>query len=88
MVDHCRLMFEVDSLAGCSPATISRTGLLAFAPGMLSVSSIIDSWLKTRRSEEAEIVGMYLEKFVEPLFLFMERECSPLIAWNPRAQIR
>ncbi|RKP21518.1 hypothetical protein ROZALSC1DRAFT_20453 [Rozella allomycis CSF55] len=60
MSSTSKLMFEVHSLDNASPATVSRCGMIYIGIVAMTWDIVIQSWLKTRPKNEAEIF--------EPLF--------------------
>jgi dynein heavy chain len=60
MSPTCKLVFEVHSLDNASPATVSRCGMIYMGMGAMTWDIVIQSWLKTRPKQEADIL--------EPLF--------------------
>jgi hypothetical protein len=55
---------------------------------LVRVNAIVNSWLAGRRTEEADILAVHLDKFVMPIVQFIEQECVPVVAWNAQARIR
>lgn len=73
MEPDSRLLFEVDALHSVSPATITRTGVVTFSADLVPVKSVVDSWLAGRRSEEGDLLSVYLEKLVVPVIEFITK---------------
>ncbi|XP_035980517.1 dynein heavy chain 1, axonemal isoform X4 [Fundulus heteroclitus] len=46
LTDEMSVMFEAQDLAGASPATVSRCGLVYLEPSMLGLLSLTECWLK------------------------------------------
>ncbi|KAM4740185.1 dynein axonemal heavy chain 1 [Anableps anableps] len=45
LTDEMTILFEVEDLAGASPATVSRCGIVYLEPNMLELSSFTECWL-------------------------------------------
>ena len=67
-----RLVFEVDSLAHATPATVSRCGILCMNASDVGWRLVVDSWIARRASNaERTYLSSLVDKYVEPVHDFM-----------------
>lgn len=73
--DAMRMLFEIDSLANATPATVSRAGILYINEGDVGYFPFIESWVEKRTDERemATLPGLF-HKYVPPLFELMKVE--------------
>ncbi|XP_041836448.1 dynein heavy chain 1, axonemal isoform X2 [Melanotaenia boesemani] len=58
LTDVMTVMFEVQDLAGASPATVSRCGMVYLEPSILELTFITECWLK----QIPEVLKLYMEQ--------------------------
>jgi dynein heavy chain len=68
--DAMRMVFEINSLANATPATVSRAGILFINATDIGWRPYVESWVGTREdeSEKAHMPGLfdrYIEKIIE-----------------------
>jgi len=64
--DGMRMLFEIDSLANATPATVSRAGILYLNESDVGWRPMVDSWVQKREREveRAHLPGMF-DKYIE-----------------------
>mmetsp|Transcript_166710 Transcript_166710/g.405134 ORF Transcript_166710/g.405134 Transcript_166710/m.405134 type:complete len:2545 (+) Transcript_166710:2-7636(+) len=82
-----RMVFEMDSLANASPATVSRAGMLYVNEADVGWRPFVDSWLKKRTvEEEVAQLPVLFDKWVDALQDGMKRDFSHVIPVRIMAQ--
>jgi len=92
MTDNVKIMFETESLANASPATVSRAGIIYVSDTDLGWQPIVDAFLAGRPAEHqaparalfARLVGDGAPGEAGHLFEWTGRSCAPVMA-NGRA---
>ncbi|XP_061847250.1 dynein axonemal heavy chain 8 isoform X2 [Colius striatus] len=77
MSPTCKLLFEVHNIENASPATVSRMGMVYISSSALSWRPILQAWLKTRSSEEAEALQSLYDRIFEPAYTYMKLNLNP-----------
>lgn len=90
LTSEVSLLFETDSLAAASPATVSRCGMVFFDNNSLGWHSYLESWLCQRKKYE-ESVGAPTEqamnslknfcaRYLDKALRFRDEECVEIIS--------
>eukprot|EP00960_Hanusia_phi_P069522 767109-Hanusia_phi.AAC.3 len=79
MTPEMKAIFEPENLMNASPATVSRMGIIFFSISVLGWKPLAQSWLQTRRDKEHQILRSFIDKYVEPLFDFLFRDCKAVM---------
>ena len=95
MTDNVKIMFETESLANASPATVSRAGIVYVSETDLGWQPIVDAYLAGRPAEHQPLVRAHFARLVgdgapaEPghLFDFLVRGCAPVMATSQAAAV-
>jgi dynein heavy chain len=84
--DSMRMLFEIDSLANATPATVSRAGILYINASDVGYFPYIESWVEKRidERERATLPGLF-HKYIPSLFEMMLME--ELVTITPIAAI-
>ena len=71
--DSMRLIFEIESLANATPATVSRAGILYINKEDVGWLPYVERWvsLRTDAAEKALLPGLF-EKYVNPAFQMLQ----------------
>ena len=77
------LHFEVEDLRNASPATVSRAGIIFVSLSDLGWMPMVQSWLATRKANEAEVLRALFVRVIEPLLDFMAANCKPRMQCSP-----
>ncbi|KAH0622614.1 hypothetical protein JD844_025060 [Phrynosoma platyrhinos] len=77
MSPTCKLLFEVHNIENASPATVSRMGMVYISSSALSWRPILQGWLKTRSTQEAEVLLTLYDKVFEAAYTYMKLNLSP-----------
>ena len=88
MTDNVKIMFENESLANASPATVSRAGIIYISDTDLDWTPVAEAWVSTRPTEQRPLLKSLFTKLVgdnaggEPghAFDYLVRHTSPVIA--------
>ncbi|CAE7205816.1 ODA4, partial [Symbiodinium sp. KB8] len=63
-----RMVFEINSLANATPATVSRAGILYINETDIGWRPLVDSWLDRRESSHEQAhLRSFFDKYIEPL---------------------
>ncbi len=79
MIPNVKLMFEAENLNNASPATVSRAGQIYCSSVTLGWKPVVQSWLASRRPQEAEILSGFFEKYVDNLLTFITKKARMLM---------
>ena len=73
--DAMRMLFEIDSLANATPATVSRAGILYINASDVGYFPFVESWVEKRtdQREMATLPGLF-HKYMPVLFEEMKKE--------------
>ena len=70
MYPMCKLVFEPHNIDNASPATVSRNGMVYMSSSGLAWVPILDSWLLTRESIEANIIHELFGESFQKIYNF------------------
>ena len=70
MYPMCKLVFEPHNIDNASPATVSRNGMVYMSSSGLDWVPILDSWLLTRESVEANIIHELFNESFQKIYNF------------------
>ena len=78
--DAMRMVFEINSLANATPATVSRAGMLYINESDVGWRPFMESWLGAQSHEtvKAHLPGLF-DKYVEPLHDVMRRSYKTVV---------
>ena len=74
-----RMCFEPEQLLNASPATVSRAGIIYVSDSVLGWSPPNESWLQTRREQEATILRALHEQYTGAMITFVRRELQQMM---------
>eukprot|EP00937_MAST-01D_sp_MAST-1D-sp2_P000194 g194.t1 len=85
MTDNVKIIFEVESLANASPATVSRAGIIFVSDTDLDWDPVVAAWLERRPEYQADVLRDMFESWLgentptDPghLFAFILRRLNP-----------
>ena len=78
-----RLIFECDSLAACSPSTVSRCGVVYFDDDTVNWRLLLQSWLAQNsdmKEDQQHYVSSLFETTIDNALLFMKRNTPQAIS--------
>eukprot|EP01029_Cantina_marsupialis_P031992 TRINITY_DN941_c0_g1_i4.p1 TRINITY_DN941_c0_g1~~TRINITY_DN941_c0_g1_i4.p1 ORF type:complete len:2679 (+),score=890.45 TRINITY_DN941_c0_g1_i4:109-8145(+) len=71
--DDMRLMFEIDSLANATPATVSRAGILVLEESDVGWTAVWESWVAKQSGKTRALLPNLVQKYIpEGLLIFNE----------------
>jgi dynein heavy chain len=79
--DAMRMVFEINSLANATPATVSRAGILFINEADIGWQPFVDSWIaKSNRtpSEQANLPGLFT-KYIDSVYNTMRKATSDVV---------
>ena len=88
MTDNCKIIFEVESLANASPATVSRAGIIYVSDTDLDWTPVARAWCQRRPlASEREALDLLFCKWLGEsdaddaghLFVWMVRQAAPVM---------
>jgi hypothetical protein len=87
MTDNVKIMFENESLANASPATVSRAGIIYVSETDLDWKPVADAWVVQRPPEQQPLLRALFVKLVGEnsatemghAFDFIARSCAPVM---------
>ena len=87
MTDNVKIMFENESLANASPATVSRAGIIYVSETDLDWKPVADAWVAQRPPEQQPLLRALFVKLVGEnsatemghAFDFIARSCAPVM---------
>jgi len=87
MTDNVKIMFENESLANASPATVSRAGIIFVSDTDLDWKPVLEAWIRSRPADHQPVFRELFLKMVgenNPLdmghaFDFLARNCTPVM---------
>lgn len=81
-----RLIFECDSLATCSPSTVSRCGVVYFDSDTVNWRHLVQAWegRAELKEEQLHYVSSLFESTIDSALLFMKRN-TPQVIQRPAA---
>ena len=72
MSPTCKLVFEPDNLDKASPATVSRMGMVYMSSSVLHWKTVMDGWLLTRPTDQAETLRKLFHKIYDDLMSYVQ----------------
>jgi dynein heavy chain len=78
-----KAMFEPENLNNASPATVSRAGIIYVSDSELGWNPLVNSWLDTRRPQEAALLRPFFVTYIDALIRTMKLECKPVMNGIP-----
>ena len=80
MYPMCKLVFEPHNIDNASPATVSRNGMVYMSSSGLDWVPLLDSWLLTRESIEANIIHELFSESFQKIYNFASTNLIPKMA--------
>ncbi|KAG9395874.1 Dynein heavy chain and region D6 of dynein motor [Carpediemonas membranifera] len=78
MTPLMKLIFEVDSLANASPATVSRNGMVYMSDKALGWKPLFEAWVASRSRQKGTLAPLF-DKFIDDVTLFIRDHTTPVI---------
>ncbi|XP_044594901.1 dynein axonemal heavy chain 8 [Cotesia glomerata] len=85
---NSKLVFEPDNIDNASPATVSRMGMVFISASVLKWAPILEGWLKTRPSHQAEILRGLFHKIYDDAHAFVQTKLQAKITLLEALYIR
>lgn len=85
--DAMRMVFEIESLANATPATVSRAGILYINESDIGWKPLVESWAQRRKHEMERAIfprlfRSYVDKILDLMRLHGMKHVTPLSALN------
>jgi hypothetical protein len=95
MTDNVKIMFETESLANASPATVSRAGIIFVSETDLDWKPVADAWIASRPTDHQAVLKQCFLKYIGNntpqdaghLFDFLARSCTAAMSTARTAAI-
>ncbi len=78
MTSLMKLIFEVDSLANASPATVSRNGMVYMSDRALGWRPVFQAWVKARSAQSQTLTGLF-DKYMDAALVFIRDHTLPVM---------
>jgi dynein heavy chain len=83
-----RMVFEIDSLANATPATVSRAGILFINESDIGFRPFIDSFVQTRTNAiEKAHLPLLFSKYVQPCLDLMKKEYDDVVPLRAMSKV-
>ena len=82
-----RMVFEIDSLANATPATVSRAGILFINATDIGYKPYIDSWIQKRSPVERARFPTLFQRYIDTIFDVMRKGYEDIIPIRPISKV-
>lgn len=76
MAPNAKLVFEPDNVDNASPATVSRVGMVFMSSSVLKWTPILEAWLKSRSSSEADTFRRCFNALYADAYTFVQTKLA------------